>query len=297
MNRENNSLRFLLNLGFGICVLLSTSLLIRNLPKKSQLEKNHDKKRLLQTSDVSKEYKVTWDIDIGGKDSLLESGFLKAGLEYGVKVYINRQLECEEEDVENLENTAFFHVSISNSNDQGKFKRVSGNGTCKGDRTRCKKKIKKSISDAGKQSQDEDTFDNLTFTKNDLCKSSIFDLFRDTLITASFFNYNVTLDVINDLAGNLAVDLNVFFQESSDDGLDQINFVSFEAEEPMEQSYPCDSNCLEQRQNQRLIIAAAFSNLGIPFEDNRHECLFEGINCNEQNLVTHIWLSKYTYYI
>lgn len=285
-------------LGFGVFLIFITSFFARFVDKKTSLESKNDDTRFLPTSDSTKEYSVTWNIDLDGKDSLLESDFLKSGLEYSAKVFINRQLRCEEDDNGYLDSTSFYSVTIENVPDQSKLKRISGNGRCRGNRTRCKKKVKKSVSDAGKFPEDSNTHQTIndTVTKNDLCDTSIFDLFKDTLITASFFNYNVTLDVINDFAGNLDLDLNVEFLESSGDGLDQIDSVSFEAEEPVEISVSCDNRCEQQRQEQRSIMTNIFQNFDISFDGSKHECLFEGVNCNEQELITHIWLSKYIHF-
>ena len=294
MNGGSSNLHFLRKAGFTAFLLFATTVSTRRLQQKIKSQNIDDNKRLLQTSVGSKEYSVTWDIDLGGKDALLESDFLKAGLEYSVKDYINKKLQCEARENEDLEGASFFKVRIENIEDENKVKRLSGNGKCKGNRTRCKKKIKKSISDAGKHPENATglSYGYKKFSTSDSCETSIFEMFKDTLITASFFNYNVTLDVINDFAGDLKVDLNVAFQESSGDGLDQIESVSFDAEEPVEINVDCDTSCQEQRQKQRSIITNIYNSWKIPFDDNEHECLFEGINCNEQDLVTHAWLSK-----
>jgi len=86
--------------------------------------------------------------------------------------------------------------------------------------------------------------------------------------------------------------LNVEFQESQGDGLDQIDFVSFDVEDPVEMVVSCDGRCEQQRQDQRSIMMSIFGHFEIPFDGSKHECLFEGINCNDEDLVTHIWLSK-----
>jgi len=288
-----NTLRLYIKVGLCL-ILFSFSQFFFNASKakhtnSSVLDDNRERRLQYDSDDFGKindfsEYSVTWSIDLGGKDFLLESDFLKAGLEYSAKAVINRELACEEEfDDEALGRTSFFKVRIIDDDSvSNKAKRISGSGKCRGNATRCKKKIKKSVSDAGKY--------DMRKKIGGACETSIFELFKNTLITASHFNYNVTLDLINDFSGNLGLDLNVNFQESIGDGLNQIDSVVFEAEDPVEISIDCDERCLIQREEQRPIMIEIYSSFGIPFDDNLHECLFDGVNCNDEDLVTHIWL-------
>jgi len=261
---------------------------------------------------------VTWDIGLGGKDFLLESDFLKAALELSVKEFINNDLVCNDEqgiDVDDTDLTSFYSIEINNDSDLNKLKRISGNGKCRGNRTRCKKNVKKSISDAGKVNESigfsgiptssvsfpenetsahyEAKLSHNSTTKNDFCNiflgTSIFDLFRDALITASFFNYNVDLELINDLSGSLDLNYRIEFVESSGDGLEQIQDVDFVADDPIEITTACSET---QCENQRSIIRDIFLHYEITFDEEKHECLFEDINCNQEDLVIQIWLGR-----
>ena len=100
---------------------------------------NRNANRQLQNTNSSGEYIVTWDVDLGGKDFLLESSFLKAGLERSVKEFINNDIMCDDELSDELGDSAFFSIEIKTKDELSKKGRVSGNGKCKGNRTRCKK--------------------------------------------------------------------------------------------------------------------------------------------------------------
>ena len=138
-------------------------------------------------------------------------------------------------------------------------------------------------------------YTNVNRYKNnvDLCQDlqgiSIFDLFRNVLITASSCNYNVDIDVIADLQGSLDLTYNVTFQPTAGDGLDQVDSVNMDAKEPVPIKTQCsESQCITQREVMRRI----FEYFDLPFDKNKHECLYQGINCNTQDMVTHIWMGE-----
>ena len=253
----------------------------------------------------SGEYMVTWSLSLAGKDFLLESKFLKAGFEQSVKDYINNDIFCSS----NLEvkGAEFIGVEIvMRADNRRKMRAVSGNGKCRGDIKKCKVPLKAKR----EQVADDDLFDDdstrryraadaskvvkATHAKNEFCEiflqSTIFDAFKERLITASFFNYNVNVDVINDLEGNLDLNYDVTFVPSNGNGLDQMDDVSLDAEEPTEIRTVCiDSQCTSQKSVMRDI----FKYFDIPFDDKKHECLYQGINCNVDNMVTHIWMGEF----
>ena len=119
--------------------------------------------------------------------------------------------------------------------------------------------------------------------------STIFDAFNETLITASSFNYNVDVKVIQDLKGSLDLNYNVTFIPAKEIGLDQIQQIGLDAMEPEEISTECThSQCMKQRS----VILDIFRHFNIDFDERKHECLYAGINCNEAKMVTQIWIGK-----
>ena len=246
------------------------------------------------------EFKVAWSLSLGGKDSLLESAFLNAAFAQSVKDYINNDILCSSNLA--IKGAEFFGVEIANGSQKntGKWMAVSGNGKCKGDVKKCKVPIK-----AKKQEEEDDDIfakksdkrskSSIDIHSRDFCddflKSTIFDSFEERLITASFFNYDVDVDVINDLKGSLDLKYDVSFEPAPSDGLDQVDDVDAVPDEPIAISPVCEeSQCLTQRQ----ILRRIFTYFNFPFDDSKHECLFQGINCDANDMVTHIWMGKFT---
>ena len=284
------------------------------------------KNRLLQTNTNTTtdtlndgQYLVEWSLNLGGKEFLLQSPFLKAGLEQSIKDYINLDIQCSDDaDIASSTSVSFYSVEINDvetSDDIGKsgLRRIEGNGKCKGDPGRCSRTVSDSTDDNADDIDDDDDFfgtdlserqpkrkynsriKNTITNKNndDLCQEfqgiSIFDLFKNVLVTASSFNYNVDIDVIADLQGSLDLTYNVTFQPTAGDGLDQVDSVNMDAKEPVPIKTQCsESQCITQRS----VIRNIFDHFEMVFDDNKHECLHQGINCDTNDLVTHIWIGK-----
>ena len=195
---------------------------------------------------------------------------------------------------------------VTESNKRSKTRKaVSGNGKCKGDVKKCKVPIKtkkpKAVDDDAFGDNDDDSSDKqqkivtVAHAKNDFCdiflSSTIFDAFRERLLMAAHFNYDVDVNVINDLEGNLNLQYDVTFQPASSDGLDQIEEVALDAEEPVATNVSCAD--ATQCSTQRSMMKRIFEYYDIAWDESKHECLYEGINCNESDMVTHIWMGKY----
>jgi len=268
---------------------------------------NHYFKKTQHSNDQGRNTKangqfiVTWDLNLGGQESLLDSVFLRAGFEQSVKDYINNDILCSDD--LSVKGAEFFGVElpIPDSNEEGgkrKKRAISGNGMCKGDIRRCEKpvQLKKKIKNAEAnvlKNQISSNAPKLTQPKKDDCavflSSTIFDAFKEMLLMASAFNYDVDVDTINDLEGNLDLSYEVDFQPTDGDGLDKIDDVGMEPEEPVAIDPACtESQCFSQRE----VMKNIFSYFGIPFDENKHECMHQGINCNSEDLVTYIWIGK-----
>ena len=246
------------------------------------------------------QFSVTWNLDLAGKEFLLESSFLKAAFEQSIKDYINNDILCSDDLAK--KGAEFLGVEINdNSVKQRKNgKAVSGNGKCRGDLNKCKVPLKVKR----KEAEDDDIFFandrqrkmiKATHTKNEFCdiflRSTIFDSFKEKLITAAFFNYDVDVNVINDLEGSLDLKYDVTFQPTDTDGLNQIDEVALDVQDPV----PINPVCGDATQcsSQRGTIREIFNYFGILFDEDKHECLHQGINCNTLDMVTHIWIGMY----
>lgn len=236
--------------------------------------------RNLQHNITREDYRVTWNMNLGGKDSLLESAFLKAGFERSVKNYLNKEVECD--DMLNLTNASFYSVEIV-TNSEGSLSAV---GKCVGDRASCKRGLNQSYSSTEIYSAIHAEDDSCATFKN----STIFDLFQETTMTEFTFHYNVDVDVNCELDGSLGMDYNVIFQSANHQGLDEIKSIVLEPEEPEAVTTYCTtSQCVTQRSAMHHI----FRELGMPIEGDKYECLYYGINCDSNGFVTQISLGKY----
>jgi len=120
-------------------------------------------------------------------------------------------------------------------------------------------------------------------------EKSIFDAFKDKLLAAAAFNYDVDVDVLEDLEGSLNLDYDVSFEPSDSDGLDQVEEVDMNATEPVPIAPVCSSS---QCNTQKETLENIFRHFGLPYNETIHECMYAGINCNDEDIITHIWLGK-----
>ena len=307
-----------------ISKLISALLCFIIVSHSNELYNNIQKQRLLQsiinTTSTDGQFLVEWSLSLGGKEFLLESPFLKAGLEQSLKDYINIDIQCSDGiNADESTSVSFHSVEIDvvdRSDEVGKIglRRIEGNGKCKGDVKRCKRTVAGSGGDDVDDTLDdaEDDFFEIESKRkqishiknknknkeNDLCKefegTSIFDLFKKVLVTASSFNYNVDVDVIADLQGSLDLKYNVTFQPEAGDGLDQVDSLGMDAKDPV----PIDTQCSEsQCITQRSVIKSIFDHFQMTFDDDKHECLHQGLNCDSNDLVTYIWIGKNSLYL
>ena len=119
---------------------------------------HHPRNRVLQTSSNTGEYVVEWSLSLGSKEFLLESPFLKAGLELSIKEYINMDIECN--NLIEIGNAAFYSVEIMDVGEGKQWRngRIEGNGKCKGLPERCLKSLEESQINVNSTEDDDDFF-------------------------------------------------------------------------------------------------------------------------------------------
>jgi len=262
-------------------------------------EEGENLHRNTQSVEFTEVYEVNWDLDFGDENVenlVFDSPFLRAGFEQSIKDFINSDLECDEDSED--ESTSFYVVNFQDTSDESETSkrmrnRQSGKGKCKGNKTRCKKTVKKSISDAGKTEIANHTFFKIASSSRDFCSTfrtlSIFDFFKNILVTASSFNYNVDVEVINQLSDQLEFNYRVDFVPASSDGLNNVQNVDLEASDPITIEPVVPSNIYEK---QRISLENIFSHFEVDYDEEKHQCLQMGINCDDDEFVTHIWMSK-----
>ena len=288
--------RLLFCMIFIASYLYATTLVPDDLKGESMVPNFEGKKnRILQSNETNGEYLITWTINLEGKNSLLDSPYLKAAFEQLIKDFINKDIKCEGELDDS--STSFYNVeiidrSLSRSETSRNRMKISGSGKCKGKRKRCKRTIKETISDAGRRLN----FDVPKNTKprNNVCETfrqtTLFDSFKNIANAASFFNYNVDVGVIEDVLGNLELDYNVEFLSSVGDSLDEIKEVSFDADNEIKE---VNTTCVEPECSlQKSVMEKILKHFDIDLIENQHECVYDGVNCDQNDKVTYIWMGK-----
>lgn len=278
-----------------------------------ELSNNVSRSRRLTRTDDKGEFIVKWSLSLGGKESILKSRFLKAGLEQSIKDYMNNDFKCNSQNGKEIPSLHSVEIMDFDVSTLSKNRRIEGNGKCKGDPERCKKGINSMNGESNTVEEEDDDFfeftDNdedkrkapvlsskmsSTSTKNDFCElfreSTIFDSFRNIVVTTSYFNYRVDVQDVHDLMGSLTLNFNAAFQPAKGAGLMEIDSVGLQTKELL----PVNTSCTEsQCITQNAVVTNIMNHFGVPFDGSKHECQFEGINCNSDDLVTYIWLSKY----
>ena len=264
---------------------------------------NHQSMRRKAQADG--QFKVSWSLSLGGRESLLEdSEFLRFGFEQSVKDYINNDIRCSSNPA--LKGAEFFGVEIlvdATSRRETRRRAVSGNGKCKGDVIKCKKGLKTKQSRSELLDSIETATSRIVKAQHDtddyqFCvgfnKSTVFDSFKEKLVTASTFSYAVDVGTIKDLEGSLELKYDVSFTPDSSEGLDKVNDVDMGADEPAPIAPICSTKqCETQKDTMRHI----FNHYTLPWEETKHECLYQGISCNDDDLITQFWMGKIYQYL
>lgn len=265
-------------------------------------------RQLQQEMDASGTFKIEWAVDLGGNEErILESLFLKAGLEQRFKDYMNADLHCN-----GVNNQAsFYSFELINVDENRK---ISAQGICVGDREWCQWDM---METTASNKNDKLKSNKLTSStkestnKMDNCDqfgiSTVFDFFPDISIPGNSFASNAQVEVImsND-DYDLDLDYNVTFvpvvQTQSQSqiatsiyGWDQITSVQFDVvkvTEISDMAMACDSlEC----QTQRSRLFDIFRQLGKWVAQDVHECQYPGVNCNSDGLVTQVFLGEFVY--
>ena len=278
-------------------------------------DKGHLESRVLQEDSENADYQVTLEVNIKPqqlRDVVLQSSYLQAGLEQSVKDFINGDFSCNEEtdapyyyslDIFGKDVAIARRLQASSNNTCGLTEEeisqglvcasvvktcglsdediaaglecLPSPGKCRGSRKKCKERVETRFADT---------------RKNDLiCEATIEDLFKEKLITLSEFEFTITPEVLEDLDGAFDLTYEVDFVPTST-GLEGVaDGFNVNANEPEKVKTTCtEAFCLTQRKT----FEGIYVNYGLSVDPDRHECAHQGINCNENNLITYMWLGK-----
>ena len=256
-----------------------------------------DKNRVLQDVQPKGDYQVQWTMSLGGKELVVQSDYLKAGLEQSVKDYINMDLKCGNQEISTADKdktvpTSFRSVAITTIRTVSQKKRViTGNSICNGNPEFCKVGLIKSISN--KNSNQVSAFTSTNDTSEECQQfqnTTIFKFFEHVFETGLYFDYQADIAAEkSELESTMELDYNVSFIPAKIDGLNKIEEVQMDVSNIKHITTLCDD---PQCEIQKLTILGLFDHFGIPADHNEHECSYTGVNCDRNNLVKYLFIGK-----
>ena len=262
------------------------------------------KERILQENKSNAEHEmiVTVFLTIDNFRLLLSSAFFRAALEQTLKDYVNGAPECvdrssNKNDIDLVSYTSFaldlapqLQANVEEKKDVNKTSCVLlgsnwGNieditcyievkTKCRGSREECKKQFNDRLLDNNIVQKS-----NKTESQKGFCDLGLNDLLGDRSTFSSIFNYHV-LD---------SESFDFDFQQSNEK-LAKTKDIKAEHNNTQSNNVPC----LDQCQAQHQTLQDIYEDFGEDFfYDGDHECDHKGLNCNQNNIVTSIWLSEY----
>ena len=242
------------------------------------------------SSDENGQFIVQWNLNIGSQTSVLETSYLKVGLEQAVKDFLNLKLSCKP--TKNNIITSFRSLAIRKiATTTGKQQILTGTGKCVGSKDDCKTNLKAIDSTERKKRSNESSS---VHKRDDPCDdfetTTIFDLFDKIFVDGLFFNYNVDLEAERqNLKDTLELDFNVTFLPTKSESLESIEEVdlAFKRLKPAP-SVSSSKQVIEQKD----VILNLFRHFGDELDESLHECEQQNIMCHEDDTVKYIRISK-----
>ena len=243
------------------------------------------------------DYQVQWTMSLGGKELVVESDYLKAGLEQAVKDYINMDLKCKDQAVSTpakskLAQTSFRSIAIATIRTTSQKRRIiSGNGVCNGNPEACQVGLTKSISNKNSNQDDNrKTTDGMSEECLTFQNTTIFNFFEDVFETGLYFDYQADIATEkNELESTMELDYNVSFVPAKLDGLDKIQEIEMDVSSIKDITPLCSE---PQCETQKSTILDLFDHFGISADKTEHECSYIGVNCDKNNLVKFLFIGK-----
>ena len=249
--------------------------------------------RNAQTSNQTGEFVLEWGVNLGQQDSVLETPFLKAGLEQSIKDYLNLQLKCGSAN-KMTGHSSFHSLSVDKTDSTTQKKSVlSGIGRCLGNRSECSRRLAATAAEKSDSKIPPTESNKLKDLCDDLNNSTLFEMFDRIFVSGLFFSYNADIQAERkQLEESLDLDFNVTFVPAKADGLDSVE----EVELTLQRIEPTSTECEEaQCTTQKNTILSILRHFGIDHDEAQHECEFIGINCNDNDLIKYFWIRKSTH--
>lgn len=250
---------------------------------------SHQTERKAQELQAKGNYEINWAVSLGNQDSVLNSEYLKAGLEQSIKDYINLALKCKNNKAN--AGSAFHSISIDKMESISKKTTViAGVGRCNGDRETCKQSLDENAALAKIKSSHPD----VSTKSKDLCEqfeaSTLFERFEKIFVSGLFFDSKADIEAMKDeLERTLDLNYNYTFAPTKSDGLDVVRRVQLDVENITESNNDCAGS---QCETQSSTMSQLFNHFGIEVDGNEHECKATGVNCDENGLVKYLFIGE-----
>ena len=280
----------------ALAVILMTSLYYHPFPSNKTTAQN---RTLLEGNDPIGLYDVPVKVFLNAQDGqlLLQNHLLKSGFEQTLKDFLNPDPKCfngpdlpsyrgididlknqpqealpKKKSIDKLE-CVLVNTNLEDAENIQCY--ITVKTKCNGKRKECSERVNERFLDNLKS---ETSKGNVT--KKGSCGPTLSELLADMQFSSAIFNFNV-----DDTSPFFSFD----FESSNETVPDAKNIV---AEDDNVRSK--EVTCFDQCKAQHKALQDIYSDFGEEFfYYGDHECDHQGLNCNEEDLVTHIWLSEY----
>ena len=251
---------------------------------------------------------LTLEVDRSTIDLIGNEPFFKAGLEQSFKDFINGDPQCYERpdlplyrgmkignnpqmksDVSKHPNQEVCAVIGSNTtnHEQSVHCFIILKAQCRGSRSACQERLNTRSYDSKKVAASKDA-------SRSSCDKNIYDYLEDVSLETPTSILSVQIDKGKKIyaymfknESQIDKGKNIYtytFKNESLEGLNNINASAGDVEK--------HNNFCRQCEEQSQLLRDIYSNYGLIFNNTGHECEFAGINCNNESLVSYVWLSK-----
>jgi len=283
----------------ALVVVLMTSFYHHSFPSHS-IKNSAQNRTLLEDNNLIGQYDVLVTVVLSAQDGqlLLRNHLLKSGFEQTLKDFFNPDPDCfngpdlpsyrgididlmnqPREDKTNKNginktSCVLLNSNLENTNNIQCY--IIVKSKCSGKRNECSERVNGRFLDNLKS---ETSKDNIT--KKGSCGTTLSQMLAGRRFSSAIFNFEV---------GDSSPHQFLFDFKSSDESLSGAEDI--QAEDDNERSK--DVACFDQCQAQHQALQDVYSDFGEDFfYYGDHECDHKGLNCNDDDLVTHIWISEY----
>ena len=212
-------------------------------------------------------FSVPMILKIGVEETLIDIPFMKEAVEHNLKQCMN----------EYYEDIVFHSLEIHDNIGKGGGRRATATGICKGSRN-CPPEPEFTFP---QRKGYKDEKDPLTCLLQQMQDSDDFEAPRFTYV----------LNASREEKKNV---YKAIFEQDIVDGWSDISsmFLSSRGEQAISsQRYTCTTS-KEECKIQRDTISSVLRKIDVDFDESNHECSWQGVLCDENNIITQIWIGE-----